>query len=322
VRSVVALAAVATLLLGQGAATALADAPGTPIPTSAQPLSFHSMRVTWRNTASPLDEFHGEGTTLFNLRYRVQGAPDDFPSYTYFGGGGPPDDRGVWANNPLPASVNRGDILTYDVDGLSPLTTYCISVRAYALEIGVFSSYTALSPWSGEVCAQTPMKEIQIKPGGPRFLPPNLPPHDQSSGAVPGLGDEIQDPDLVAVKIDGPRTVKDGVAQTYQAVVRNDGGATTGLEAQINFSGAVEAWSLPQPGTAAGMTCTEIATPSGTAFSCKGGTIAAGQTLNVQFQAHAAKTGGGDISIVLNPSRTLKEKDYNNDVAAIHVTVN
>lgn len=93
---------------------------------------------------------------------------------------------------------------------------------------------------------------------------------------------------------------------TYQAVIRNDGGATSGLEAQINFSGSLEAWSLPQPATAAGMNCTEITTPSGTAFSCKGGTIAAGQTVMVQLQAHGAKLGGGDFSIVLNPNRALK----------------
>ena len=140
------------------------------------------------------------------------------------------------------------------------------------------------------------------------------------AGVVSGLGNAIQDPDLVAVKIDGPQTVKDGVAQTYQAVIRNDGSATNGMEAQINFSGALEAWSMP-PATAAGMICTEKQVPTGTAFSCKGGTIGAGQTVTVQFRAHAAKVGGGDISVVLNPNRNLPETNYNNDVATLHVTV-
>lgn len=187
----VALAALATLLLGQGAATALADAPGTPIPTSAQPLTFDSMRVSWRNTASSdIGMFSGaELRAQFNLRYRVQGAPDDFSSYTYFGGGGPPDDRGVWNNNPLPSSTTQGEILTYDIDGLSPLTTYCFSARAYAWEIGV-SAYQALSPWSGEVCGTTPENVKVIRNGGVHFPfgpPPNVPP-DPKSGVSPGLG--------------------------------------------------------------------------------------------------------------------------------------
>jgi hypothetical protein len=125
----------------------------------------------------------------------------------------------------------------------------------------------------------------------------------------------------MAVRIDGPQMLKDGIAQTYQAVIRNDGSATNGLEVQINFSGALEAWSLPQPGTAAGMTCTEKQVQTGTAFTCKGGTIGAGQTVTVQFQAHAARTGGGDISIVLNPNRTLPEMNYADEVASLHVTV-
>jgi hypothetical protein len=312
------------MLLGDGSATAFADAPGTPVPTRAEALTSHSMRVSWKNTTDPTSgwAFQHEFAAYFNLRYRVQGAPDAFSSYTYLGGGGPPDDRGVVrpADNPLPHSATLGEILTYDVDGLAPLTTYCFSARTYALEMDVVNTYYALSPWSGEVCAQAPEGELRIH-GDPGIRPkPNDPP-DPKSGVRPGVGPGLLYPDLVAVRIDGPSTVKDGVAQTYQAVIRNDGAATTGLDAQINFSGAVEAWSLPQPATAAGMTCTELQQQVGTAFACKGGTIGAGQTVTVQFQAHATTPGAGELSVVLNPARALQELDYNNDVASLQVSV-
>lgn len=325
-RRLLLLFTVLSTAFGMRVTTALADAPGIPIPTSAEPLTYHSMRVKWKNTTDPTDgwAFQHEFAAFFNLRYRVQGAPDDFSSYTYIAGGGPPDDRSVVPPNvnPLPNSRTLGQILTYDVDGLEPLTTYCFSARTYALEMDLVNTYYALSPWSGEVCAQTPEKVLRIHPiPGIIALEPHGPP-DPKAPVSPGLGPAMQPyPDLVAVKIDGPQTLRDGVAQTYQAVIRNDGSATTGMEAQINFSGSVEAWNLPQPATAAGMTCTELQPQTGTAFSCKGGTIISGQTVSVQFQAHAAKPGAGEISLVLNPARTLTETDYTNDVASLKMTV-
>jgi hypothetical protein len=43
--------------------------------------------------------------------------------------------------------------------------------------------------------------------------------------------------------------------------------------------------------------------------------------MTVQIQAQAAKAGTGDISMVLNPNRTLDEMDYSNNVSVFHVTV-
>jgi hypothetical protein len=430
-RGFVALVVAAGMIAGVGSTAVRAETPGTPIPTSAVALDAQTIRVNWLNTADGPVFPTLEYTVNFNLRYRVQGTPDAFASYTYIGGGGPPDDRGIWANDPLSRRADKGP-LSYDVSGLTGNTTYCFSLRSYALESPlVGSSYTALSPWSGEVCATTstvpqppakpaaPHLEVhgtailltvtntssvpvwfewqrqektgwvtfvsladspEIAPGasdtaqdtvsqapglthivayrvcaqdrhgiedwgdvtcsdpatagGGAQIGPSVPPGalggGQPGGSGFGLGAVLNtgglttlqtSPDLVAVNISGPQTLPDGVAQVYQAVVRNDGSATTGMELQINFSASLEAWGLPQPATAGGMNCSEKTTATGTAFACSGGSIEAGQTVTVQFQAHAARAGGGDISVVLNPNRSLTEADYNNDVASLHVTV-
>jgi hypothetical protein len=326
-RSLLALCAAAGIASLLGAGSVSAEAPGTPIPTNVSAVDATTLRLYWMNTADAYSTGVGtnEGMVNFNVRYRVQGTPDRFESYTYVGGGGPPGDRGVWSNNPLGGAAWLNQILSYDATGLTPNTTYCFSVRAYAEEMPVFGSdYTALSPWSGERCAQTPPATLIIDEGAMhRFeAAQNKPPSDPKSATAPGLGAAIKpNPDLVAVSVNGPQVLQDGIAQTYQAVIRNDGSATTGMDVQINFSGSLEAWNLPQPAAADGMNCSEKQTATGTAFVCNGGSIGAAQLVTLQFQAHAAKAGTGDIAVVLNPNRSLQEMDYSNDIAVLHITV-
>jgi hypothetical protein len=328
-RGLLAVAVAGGIIASLGGGVASAEAPGIPVPTNASVIDSQTVRVYWRNTANE-DRFGdpfgtGESAAWFNLRYRrSDSVRDAYSSYSYIGGGGAPDDRGLISPNPLPSSSQQGEILSYDVGGLQANTSYCFSARAYAHEDGEPYGTFSLSPWSGEVCGQTLPATLVIDENALHlFEAAQLkPPSDPKSSTVPGLGPALKpNPDLVAVGINGPQTLQDGIAQTYQAVIRNDGSATFGMDVQLNLSGSLEAWSLPQPASADGMNCSMRQTPTGTSLLCTGGPIAAAQTVTVQFQAHAAKTGAGDISMVLNPNRTLTEMDYNNNVAVVHITV-
>src|SRR5262249_10331698 len=153
-----------------------------------------------------------EGRAYFNLRYRVQGTPDMYSSYTYIGGGGAPHDLGVWSSKPLPRSRQYGESLSYLIDPLTFNTPYCFSLRAYADEIDYTGDHqNTLSPWSGEQCATTEMRAFELDPGLVHDFGPTHPtvPNASRGSTVPGLGSAIQtDPDLVAVSITGPASLK------------------------------------------------------------------------------------------------------------------
>jgi hypothetical protein len=230
-RSLLAGATAVSLIASFSGGVANAEAPGIPVPTNAAVIDSQTVRVYWRNTANE-DSFGdpfgtGESAAWFNLRYRkADSVRDVYASYTYIGGEGPPDDRSLISPNPLPSSDQQGEILSYDVGNLQPNTSFCFSARAYAHEDGEPYGTFSLSPWSGEVCAQTPPATMVIDEATMHLFQAaqHRSPSDPKSTTAPGLGNAIKpNPDLVAVGINGPQTLQNGVAQTYQAAIRSDG---------------------------------------------------------------------------------------------------
>jgi hypothetical protein len=324
-RGLLALAASSVIVATQRTPTVRADAPGTPIPTYAAAVDSQTARVYWKNTASEsgwtayIVGPEVEGEANFNLRYRIKGAPDDFSSYTYIGGGGPPDDRGVWLSNPLPTSGQQDELLSYVVNNLTPNTTYCFSARAYAFEDNYGGSSQVLSPWSGEVCTQTAPKPTPPPPTPVQYLNPqqigflNV----ETISYLDNPSVLITKADLNARSISGPQTFNAGIAQVYGANISNDGGTTAaGVDLVISFSGVLTAEDVIQP--ADGFQCS---VSSLTSVKCLGGALTSATTVPIQFRAHAGSPGSGDIALSVNNSRTVDESNYGNNVQVLHVTV-
>ncbi len=337
-RGFLALAVAAGLLGGVGTGAAHADSPGIPRPYRADTLSSSTVRVSWINTASE-DGGHG---VHFNLRYRPQSStPNAYSSYTYLGGGGPPNDLALNVGDPNdPANLDYMTVGyqqggSHNITGLAANTSYCFSMRSFTYYAGYLTPPDdnippTFSPWSGEVCTSTPAAPVQVPGAGSTVQghdtllvpPPYAATHPAAATASGALAASVvpAKPDLDVVSITGPASVSDGINAVYTAIIRNDGAAASGdVEVVIGMSGALEAWdSISQT---IGLSCTQGSGKDANTFTCEGGTLAAGQTATLQFRAHAAGAGQGTIVVSLNPSRTLDESDYGNDLQILNVTV-
>jgi hypothetical protein len=307
---------------------------GTPIPQYAFADGATRMNVAWINT---VDEDGGLGT-YYNLRYRLKSStPDVFESYTYIGGGGPPDDLSIDVTAEifsLPWGVPTRAEATTTVMGLSPATAYCFSVRATRPHSDGSGDF---SPWSGEVCAATPAAPPTPTPAplfGPSTstpTPTRVPPRVTGESPLPYAVAHFAGasstptpaptkPDLDAVSIAGPASFSVIVNQVYTATVSNNGTAANGnVEVVVGMSGVLQAWDTPIQNI--GLSCALGTGTGANTWTCEGGTLAAGQTATIQFRVHADSTGKGTIVLSLNPSRTLDESDYGNNLQILNVTV-
>jgi hypothetical protein len=332
------LAVTAGLLSGLSAGVARADSPGIPNPYRADALNSSTVRVLWINTAS-----EGDGHDVhFNMRYRLQSSkPDVYSSYTYIGGGGPPNDLGLNVGNPNdPTNLDYMEVGykqggEHDVTGLAANTSYCFSMRSFTYYVGLFSSPDdnippTFSPWSGELCTTTPAAPVPAPGTGATAnghdtllaTSPFAATHISTSAEVGALAPLAAPtkPDLDAVSITGPASVSEDVNAVYTATIRNDGTTANGnVEVVIGMSGAFQAWDSIQQSI--GLNCTQGSGQGANTFTCEGGTLAAGQTATLQFRAHAAGAGQGTIVLSLNPSRALDEGNYGNNLQILNVTV-
>jgi hypothetical protein len=87
----------------------------------------------------------------------------------------------------------------------------------------------------------------------------------------------------------------------------------------IGMSGVLQAWDTPSQSI--GLSCALGTATGANTWTREGGTFAAGQTTTTQFRVHADSTGQGTIVLSLNPSRTLDERDYSNNLQIFNVTV-
>jgi hypothetical protein len=321
-----------------------ADSPGIPNPYRAEAIDSQTARVLWINTAS-----EGGGNDVhFNLRYRLQSSERDvYSSYTYIGGGGLPDDLQLNVGDPndptnpdyLQIPYRAGG--SYDVTGLSASTSYCFSLRSFTYYVDLLTSPDAnipptFSPWSGEVCATTLAAKPTATPVPSTVAGTSVRPHVTAEVPLPYASTHINGtvavtgvmgtptpatkPDLDAVSIAGPATVSSDINQVYTATIRNDGAAANGnVEVVIGMSGALQAWDTPSQ--TIGLSCTLGSGSGANTYSCEGGTLAAGQTATIQFRVHPASSGPGTIVLSLNPSRSLDESDYGNNLQVLNVTV-
>jgi len=331
-RALLSLVLAAGMAGGLGAVVARADGPGTPIPSKAEAVDSTSIRVFYTNTADECNEGNADASTCvyFMMRYRLESSvPDVKSSYTYIGGGAPTDDN-VYYNSPLPPFLPLGFEVGYAVHGLAPSTAYCFSLRSWTPDGGY-------SPWSGDVCGQTkataptpsqaPSSTVLVPtPEGTQTTPVSGGSASTSSLAstlaqpaiLPHVAGASAKPDLDAVQIAGFTTVSNGNNAVYTATVRNNGAAASGdVEVTIGFSGGLQAWdSVVQ---SLGLNCFQG--PGGANFTCKGGTLAAGQQTTLQFEAHAASAGQATISVALNPTRVIDESDLSNNNMSYTVTI-
>lgn len=303
------------------------DTLGIPMPVYADATSATRVNVAWINT---VDEAGGT-SAYFNLRYRLQSStPDIYSSYTYIGGGGPPDDLSFGVDPSLPTNVPTHDQAIASIDGLNPSTSYCFSVRAFGWYYGNFSTSFDYSPWSGDVCAttraapptptpvpltvpgtptpsRTNSSEIHLPSSATYFLPTSTPTPAPTK------------PDLDAVSIGGPATFTVITNQVYTATIRNDGAAANGnVEVAIGLSGVLQAWDTPVQ--TIGLSCSLGTGTGANTWTCEGGTLASGQTATIQFPVHASSAGKGTIVLSLNPSRALDESDYSNNLQILNMT--
>ena len=125
-------------------------------------------------------------------------------------------------------------------------------------------------------------------------------------------------PDFEAVQIAGPTTIRDGDNVAYSATIRNDGSVANGsVEVTIGFAGGLQA--LDNLVQSISLNCSQG--PSGTNFTCQGGTLTAGQQVTLQFRVHATASGQAAITVATNPRRTVDESDFSNNNLTYIVTV-
>jgi hypothetical protein len=326
------LAALASLFGGIGSGVARADSPGIPNPYRADPLDSTSIRILWINTAS-----EGDGSSVhYNVRYRLQSSkPDVFSSYTYIGGGGPPNDLTLNVGNPNDPqnpdymSIPYKEGGAYNASGLKPSTQYCFSLRSFTYYVDLINQFDSniqptFSPWSGDVCATTLAAPAPVPApvnAGPIVASTHITESDEAARFLTGTqASPPTQPDLEAVQIAGPSSVSDSVNAVYTATVRNNGSAATGnVEVVVGMSGALQAWDPIVQNI--GLACTQGSGKDANTFTCEGGTLAAGQSTTLQFRAHAATPGQGTIVVSLNSSRALDESNYSNNLAVDTVTV-
>jgi len=129
------------------------------------------------------------------------------------------------------------------------------------------------------------------------------------------------EPDLVAVGISGPSTLKSGQTAYYTATIRNDGSATP-----VNSVQAILDFSLVGPGNGS---ITQYPSPNtffcvqdNARFLCQDGTLAAGAQMTITFPVESFGTpGSGNVYLYLNENRAVTESNYYNDYAQESVTV-
>jgi hypothetical protein len=306
-----ALLAAGGLLAGLagGARPAAADHLQAPQLLSAEPISSSSIRLTWRDTNTvPLDSF--------GVAHYLNGTHWAVGKYVV-----------------IPASKDLNGIRTHDVTNLTLGQTYCFFVHARAPHpnpevlaldstqsitrcLTLETPYLRTRPHTCPGCAVTagPLSTHAKKlPGDIIAQPDSAPPAPTK-------------PDLAAVRVSGPATLRQGISHAYTAEIKNEGSdANATVALNIIFYGALEPGFQTSFSAEAGLYCErDAATAAGTTgvIKCAGGTLRQGQTATVTFQVRAARTGQGNLVAEINPSRTLEESNYdNNRTPAIGVVV-
>ena len=303
-----ALLAAGGLLAGLagGARPAAADRLRAPSLQSAVPISSSSIRLTWQDTnTAPLVQFvvMQERRGAFGLRSHV-----------------------------VPVRKDRNGISTFDVADLMPGQTYCFTVYAqtfhsnpevlgYDESVSNTRCVTMESPYARTLPQTCPDCVIASAP--PRAQTKKL---DDILAQPDSAPPAPTKPDLVAVRVAGPPTLRQGISQPYTAEIKNEGRDANGTVAlNIIFYGALEPGFQTSFLAEAGLYCERGAAPAaGTTgiIRCAGGTLKQGQTATVTFQSRAARAGLGKIVSEISPSRTVDESDYDdNRTPAIGVAV-
>jgi hypothetical protein len=303
------------LLAGAAGSRPVAASPLAPDLRSATPVSATTIRLTWRDTNTT-------ELTGFRVHRYVQGGSEYGPG---------------WKLENIPARKDANGIGTHDATGLALGQTYCFFV--YALtdhpDTEVFSA--VFSPRSNEICAMAESPYVttrprtcqmcEIAPPPPPFETRKLPGDITAQpGSQPPTPPAPTKPDLAAIAVNGPESLRAGITQTYIAEIKNEGLDANGtVELKIIFYGALEPSFQSSFIAAAGLYCERLAQPDpGTAgaIRCAGGTLKQGGTASVAFQARAARAGQGNIVVEINPSRALAESDYDdNRTSALRVEV-
>jgi hypothetical protein len=129
------------------------------------------------------------------------------------------------------------------------------------------------------------------------------------------------EPDLVAVGISGPSTLKAGETAYYTATIRNDGTATP-----VNSLQVILDFNLVGPGNG-GITQSPssnnfFCVQDNFRFLCQGGTLAAGEQVTITFPVESFGTAGSaNVYLYVNENRAVTESNYYNDYAMESVTV-
>lgn len=310
-----AAAALTVVSLLAGALPAAADSrPSTddelwaPDLHSAEPVTGSSIRLKWYDTNTGPT---ARRVTHFRVTRYVQ-------SEGLYGPG--------WKTEVIPARKDANGTSTHDVTGLTLGQTYCFVVHAMAPFLNDEAIALDESGASTTRCVRMESPYVRTVP---RTCPdcvtatPPLPfetqkryPGDIIMQPNPGPAAPTK-PDLAAVGITGPTTLRQGISQTYGVAITNEGRDVNGTVAlNIIFSGALEPGFQTSFLAEAGLYCERsTATAAGTTgvIRCAGGTLKQGQTATVSFPVRAAKTGPGHIVAEVNPSRTLEESDYDDN---------
>ena len=117
----------------------------------------------------------------------------------------------------------------------------------------------------------------------------------------------------------GPTILTAGLSGSYEVAVLNDGAQSGALELFIIFTGAID-----QTGqiVAPGFDC-EVRHDSGinAAIRCTKPVLEPNEYATVIFQGRGQAAGTGKIGVVLNPSRSAVEADYDNNNETLNVTI-